>query len=595
METSPLPHRIRVEWVVALTILVAYICWILSLPSFPSFDGPVHMYYVHVLKALIGDSNPEYAYYFRIRHILPPYSLYYYGLLALSQIMPMLLADRIIICIYLVSFVFGFRYLASAIGPSADLMTLLATLLLLNWPLGMGFVNFCLSLSIAFWAIGLWLRVAGTPKRGARIGFLVLATMTMLTHPVPLILLLVVSGTISIMRFVHKPGGEKERHVPSNLIADVLTLSLASLNVVYVKLFTNANPFQQVVLPGDEVTPYWTDALHRMGIYGREHALAFVLGTTPDILVYRAALLTILVLAIIMGIRQRHRNKVAGLWTNGDSFLALGAVIAVALPFIPSQLNGLYYFADRLVICVWLAFLLAASGCSASFGDNVLQPPLGERVNHNRMNLKGHLSVPRRAATLVPVICTILANVALLSSANRMLRPAAKKISALDNVTLAPRGQVGFLLEDPREGQGNTHETLSWNPYHWALIHLFRNNDAVMANAPWMDESIIPIAPSKTLPEVSILPLREPLLIRLQKDLLQSPVDLNRALGAATFFAVNDFGLPRLQGNEPLLQRDRSRGDGWSCSVLEWYRICRRPIVAKLADGNKALSSTVPR
>lgn len=167
-----------------IAIVAAFVLWMLSMPCFPTTDGPVHMYYVHILSSLFAHNNADYAHYFRIRHVLPPYSLYYYTLLLLSKVMPMLTADRLIICFYFVSFVFGFRFLARQVGPSADITTLLVTPLLLNWPLGMGFVNFCLALSFSFWAAGLWLTFQGTRNLKRRVIFLLLVTGIMLTHPV---------------------------------------------------------------------------------------------------------------------------------------------------------------------------------------------------------------------------------------------------------------------------------------------------------------------------------------------------------------------------------------------------------------------------
>jgi hypothetical protein len=172
------------ELLATILLVLAYIVWILSLPAWPSQDGPVHLYYVHVMRELLSHHATVYSRYYTIKHVLPPYALYYYALLALSKFCSLLLADRLVLCVYLILFVFGFRYLARAVGPSADLSTLLALLLALNWSAGMGFLNHCLSLALVFWAIGLWLRF--TERRpGARLVFLLIVAAITLTHPVP--------------------------------------------------------------------------------------------------------------------------------------------------------------------------------------------------------------------------------------------------------------------------------------------------------------------------------------------------------------------------------------------------------------------------
>lgn len=554
----------RFPFVLSLLIASGFVFWILSLPCFPTLDGPVHMYYVHVFGSLLARNNTEYAHYFKIRHLLPPYSLYYYALLLLSDWVPMLLADRVIVCVYFVSFVFGFRFLARQIGGSADLMTLLSTPLLLNWPLGMGFVNFCLSLSFSFWAVGLWLKLQGRRTVWGRVGFLALVTGIMLTHPVPLLLLLAVTGALLLVRIVEAARAARRFALPPQGLADLATLGLATLNVGYVKLFANGNPLKQINETGAPPTPFWQGVIKQATICPREHALAFVFGRSPDILVYRFVLLLILLWAIGLALLQFRRNRKAGRLTTGDTFFLLGAGLFFVLPFIPTQLNGLYFFADRLVICVWLAFLLAASGWSgretAVAGSRSSQPPAGIRGGF----------------VLACAVVALVGDVTLLTSANRILRPIAWDMADLNQSSPEIHGQVGFLIEDARPMLGEAPEGPSWNPYHWALMHVFRQNDAVIANAPWMHESIIPVAPAAALPEVSIAALREPFADQVQRDLLRSPQDLRQTLSVDSFFLVNQVDRSMLATGEPVLLRAGTMAKDWSCATVNWYRLCHQ-------------------
>ena len=68
------------------------------------------------------------------------------------------LADKLLVCLIFITTAFGFRYLARCLGPSGDLMSLFIIPLLLNWPLGMGFYNYCLAIGMALWALGFWYR-----------------------------------------------------------------------------------------------------------------------------------------------------------------------------------------------------------------------------------------------------------------------------------------------------------------------------------------------------------------------------------------------------------------------------------------------------
>lgn len=565
-----IPPRFSLLFCAALVLTLADALWVLSLPCFPSADGPIHLYYVHVFGMLLGHSNAVYPQFFSIRHALPPYSLYYYGLLALSKAMPLLLADRWMICLYFFSFLFGFRYLARAIGPAADVATCMATLLLLNWPLGMGFVNFCLALSMAFWATGVWLRLQGRTALRYRMGFVLLATLVMLTHPVSLLLLLAVTGSLLLVRGVR--GWHAQRRLPEGFGADVATFSVACLNLLYLKLFVVAHPLRQVSESQPTSASVW---LHRFLLYGSQHALAFVIGRSPEVLLYRMALLLILVVPAGFAAKQRLRNRAEGLWTTGDTFATLGFLLLFGLPLVPPKLNGSFYFADRLAVCVWLAFLLGLSGWTG-VGGTVSRVRKGPPARSARVPLD-------RLALLGVLAFALVTETALLRASDRLLRPAASAIASLDRTDVPDHsdmlvpGSVGFVLEDARPPAGSLQEGVSWNPYYWALAHLLRHNEAILANPPWADVTILPVGPSSALPASRIPALQEPVPTKVGEDLLASPADLEATLASTSFLLVNRAGRPAFPGPEPLLASAAARAQNWRCRERDWYRLCVRP------------------
>lgn len=540
-----------------LLSLCSYLVFLWLLPCFPTTDGPVHMYYVHVFGALLTKSSPSYQHFFRIRHLLPPYSLYYYALLCLGHFMPMLIADRVIISAYFISFTLGFRFLARRIGPAADLMAVGATLLLLNWPLGMGFVNFCLALSFSLWAAGIWLGLLGTRRIPARFGFLLFVSALMLTHPVPLLLLLAVMSATLFARiltsYLAKSGSLRER-LPQHWKEDVITLFIAALNVGYVKLFARANPFKQTE---DLPLPYLVDLHMRMQHYAVQHGVAFLMGRSPGLLLYRVGLLVVLLLTAFLAAVQLHTDRKNKVWTNANTFFVLGAVAFVVLPFIPSQLNGLYYFADRLLICVWVAFLLAASGWSGRLSNDVSASRQFTWVSVAGLAVIG------------------FAMAGLLVRAFHLLQAPAASIAAVAQRPLPIDGRVGFLFEDERKPRDGSGDSLSWNPYYWAAVHIFRHNNAIMANAPWMDESIIPVAPSAALPESLIVSLRQPFPNKLEGTFRAHQLDLRAALASDDFFVVNQIDRTPAPNIEPLLSLTPDFRKDWHCSPDDlWYRVC---------------------
>src|ERR1700679_4163870 len=91
--------------------LVSVFCaWALSLPLFPTQDGPMHKYYVHAIASLLSGSRAYDAYL--IRHPLPPYAIHYALLLGLTKLLSFDLAEKVFICLIFVLTAYNFRYCA---------------------------------------------------------------------------------------------------------------------------------------------------------------------------------------------------------------------------------------------------------------------------------------------------------------------------------------------------------------------------------------------------------------------------------------------------------------------------------------------------
>jgi hypothetical protein len=504
----------------------------------------VHLYYTHVLGALLSHQPTSYARYYTIKHLLPPYALYYYALLALSKAVPLLLADRLIVCLYVVLFVFGFRYFAQTAGPSADLMTLMVTPLVLNWSVGMGFVNFCLALALALWAMGMWVRLRDA-RLLPRLMFLLLVAAVTLTHPVSLLLLLAFCAFDLIRRMLWRGKVVNAGRAP--LPADVLTLAVSSLAVAYVWLFTAAHPLRQTqAAAGSFVGSVRT---HVVSIV-RLHHLVLLFGSGPTVVFYRVALILIPLIGLALAGVERLRNRVAHIWTAGDTWLALSVVLMIAVPLLPSDISNAYFFMERLTILLWLAPLLAASGWS----------PAAER---------------RSALRMLLVAFAIAANIALLWTANRVLRPIATQVAATDDAKALASGKLALVLEDART-PATVRQGPSWNPFYWAPVHLVRREGAVLDNAPWLDSAIIPLGATAALPgaaldrESSISPSHLSLRLR------SSPEMKARVLAPVNLVFLEQPGLPPSPTLDPVLAG--SAGGGWSCQRASagWYQRCTR-------------------
>ncbi|MGI4831019.1 MAG: hypothetical protein ACRYFU_22940 [Janthinobacterium lividum] len=439
--------------------MAAYCLWILSLPVFPSQDGPLHLYYANVFGHLLSRSPGVYARFYRIGSLFPPYSLYYYLLLGLGKAMSLPAADKLVICTSVVLNAFGFRYLARRSGPGGEVAAFLVLPVLLNWPLLMGFVNFSLSLGLVLWAVGLWSRFADDHSLARRLGFVLLLYVIMLTHPVPLLLLIglcFVDLLVRALGTVRRSGTAKvfPWHL---LLLDTLCLLAAVPAFLYVRKFAIANVLQQSA----------NDSLHRRisdNLFNYLHGAGLLLFQPGGVFstVYRVGFGLVFLLALGTGLAHGWRAWRTHHWDVAAAWFVLAVLCLVAFPLVPRDLNGAHYFAWRLAVPVYLVTALGATG--------------GER---NR-GWKGFLLIG----------ASIALSVYTLGLAAVRCGPAARMIAASADAPAHAPGSLGVLLQ---AGPDPFRAVFTFRPFLWGGAHYFRQTGSVLYNSSWLDETIIPV------------------------------------------------------------------------------------------------------
>ena len=148
----------RFIWPAALFLLIALECvpfWIFQ--NFPSQDGPSHLYNAVVLDDYGKD--PIYRDYYSIHFPIAgnvATQLVFLGILKLTSSPP--LAEKIFLTAYAILLPFCLRYLLGCVTSQANVFSLFAFLLIPNLFLHMGFWNFCVSIPIALFALGYYIR-----------------------------------------------------------------------------------------------------------------------------------------------------------------------------------------------------------------------------------------------------------------------------------------------------------------------------------------------------------------------------------------------------------------------------------------------------
>ena len=534
----------RASTIAFFLLLAAYVGWMLSLPAWPSQDGPMHLYYTRVLDTLFSGSTPVYTPFLYIKHLLPPYAVYYYTLLLFSHAVPLVTADRLVICLYLVAFATGFRYAASAVGPGASRTSPLACVLLLNWSLGMGFANFCLSLSFALWAIGLWLRFTSSPQLGRRVLFLLLLVLITLSHPVPLLIVLVFAGLDLLCRYVFAASlGTRPLFLRQNL-RNILTLAAGALCLLYVKAFTVAHPLQQRTAAHGSVAH---QILLRAARIASAKSVGLLYGHWWQVLLYRAGLVVLLLVPAVLAAVQFRRSRRDARWTPACTCFVFLLLLVVALPLLPSDFSGAYYFSERLTILLWILALLAASAWEPA-SPELSSPEPGP-------------AEPR--AEIAAIVFAAALSALLLHLADTSLRPLAARDRLLSETALPEiAGHRALVLAGPFTDPAFGRIAPAWNPFLWDTVALLRRNNAILENAPWLDSPIIPLAPTPALSGAWLARMLANSSSELTPALEHSPSLQRTFLGGSDLIFFSPIQPGQIPSLKPFL------APPWTCSQL---------------------------
>lgn len=520
-------------------IVGLYCLWILSLPVFPTQDGPMHRYYVHVLGKLLGHQS-GYGMY-AIRHPVPPYLTHYAALLALSRVVPYDWAEKLLTCGIVLAFAYGFRFCATALGRLGGPASLCLAPLLLPWALMMGFFNYTLGVALLLWAAGAWARAAaGKPRWWAvYAAFTVVLTFT---HPVPLLILICLGLVDILLGLVRAPMIEAPSAI-HRIAARAGAAGFASLALLFV--LANAGKGPPAAPPDIGFHPHFlSTAALLTGV-----SPYYTRSVSPLINGYRLSLYLLLGASLVLGARRFRAAWQARALGLGDSFFAAAVVLALVLPFAPDYVNNSGYFATRMVVLVWVGALAAASAY-----------------------------VPRRPAAARIIVSAALASaVVSLLTAEVYIRPVAREVSRVEQQAL-PEGRNGLLLLGPALDEQTRRKTeLAPDDFTWAGVLPFLPHEDVALDSPWIDQTITPVAPVPGSP----LLVDDIRLTAFSK--INGPSAPGRSLPARkekAIVAASDFiiyaGAPGDLASGLSSQLDRQEASEFRCSAHGWYLVCVR-------------------
>ena len=523
--------------------LAAVCIWVLLLPIFPTQDGPMHRYYVHVLDSLLKHQSTYNMY--EIRHPLPPYLTHYGLLLILSHLFPYDLAEKVFACLVIVCLALGLKLSAQEAGPRGPWIAALCTPVLLGWPLMMGFFNFTLAIALVLFCLAFWQRI---PRRGGRAfaAFFVTLAILTFTHPIPLLLLILICAADLAFSLGFRPPQQSVSAYFRLHRLEVVALACCCVAAGFPALAIDKTRTGSTLQHFGFHLPFLKTALLLTGISpynSRAHSLW--------INAYRLALYLLYAGCMWTAGRSAWRALRERRPTLATTLFFAAAALTLAVSFLPDIVNGSGYVATRLVFVLWPAALIAAAAAPA---------PATER---------------RALFAAASVYCCL----ATLAAAQVFIRPVSLEQRRAELQPL-PHGVPGsLLLGNYEDNWARFNRQLAFDPFKWGGVLAFVHANDVVLDSPWIDQKITPIEAVPGGPElVSDIATTQ----TLKPGARDYPLVYGRSLpGRAEAAIVRDSSFVLFAATPTLLaqglstQLSPSEAAKYHCGpIKEWYMVC---------------------
>ncbi len=142
--------------IVAIFIILCLLpIWVVEFP--PLQDYPEHLLRISMLNNF---NNPEFNFKenFDLNLIPIPHLLFESFGVTLSAILPINFVGKVFLSIIIILFPLSIFYFFNSISSEKKYLGLLALPFIFNWYFNMGFMNFCISIPLYFFALGFWFK-----------------------------------------------------------------------------------------------------------------------------------------------------------------------------------------------------------------------------------------------------------------------------------------------------------------------------------------------------------------------------------------------------------------------------------------------------
>lgn len=440
----------EVLWCAAVAVQITVV---FAAPLFPSQDGPMHLYYVDVLRSVLTGKG-AYTKYYELQHPLPPY-LFQYALTLLMEIFwTPLVAEKVIVALYAVWFAIATRYLARSLGPGWRIPALISVAFALNRWVYMGFFNFNIGLATAFFLIGYWSRHARPVLRpGTALIFSVLLGLLATMHPVPVLFVVgyVLLYTVGARFRTESAVSGEAGTLHSRTLRRTFSLLLPLLLCIAIGVWIHA-----IAAPVTHLdVKAWVSGVNKMDRVKDLARLFPILPLTGS--TYRKSVAFLLGVLVLLSVRITGWKQTQ---PNGEQlklpiFLTIAACLAIYIVG-PNRMSGGSYFPQRFCIFVFILGIMSLA-----------------------------FSQPRQRAKVLSMAgaaLLILITAVPLWSTNRAL---AKDIEPFLNPPPVPPGSRGAYIVEAGSWPADLSDGCNFSAGFHIAMDLFRQSQMVLINPPW--------------------------------------------------------------------------------------------------------------
>jgi hypothetical protein len=184
--TEPRRQAGRESWLsgLFLTLALLYLIPFWSVHYLPTVDGPCHTYNAWILRQHANPAQyPLFQQYYEVNAVPYPNWIGHGIMAGLMFVVPPLVAEKLLVSAYALTFLAGMWYLAGSVRPESRWLAFLAFPFVFNFMFQFGFYNFSISLALFPLVLGFWWRHREHPlDAGFMIGINLLLWLCYFSH-----------------------------------------------------------------------------------------------------------------------------------------------------------------------------------------------------------------------------------------------------------------------------------------------------------------------------------------------------------------------------------------------------------------------------